>query len=539
MANNSIKNKIFHYEGVDYSIFAKYVDAEGGERNVAIKRFMDNGKDVVVWDMTAKGWTNIPIEKLILTPYGEKTGGKKYGVRAKFDDSNANLRRECAGWKIYEKTVNIKGEDRQVTKIVKNRETKPRSDWDNVRGDITVNGGVKWNKVDQTFERWSLMDEEDMDRVCALLKKYYAMEESEKEQEEMPEPMPEEKGDDGNGEDAGLDIFLTFARPEKMKEYTLLSEQKMNCLEQIYAMLESFTSEEKNDKDFVYKYLKNKIWFVNPITGVPFTFPIPSEIPKDIITRRIFLRQLLNTILYIGGIPEYPIGYEAITGMMVRVDGESNYFDNKDSYESRRQDDPFTEVEFEEDWRTGGLIHYKPFYALAFAVTIAQNYINNYFVASFKYPDFSQAFLSTMTKIEVKLNNPFDNSEEVAEVYYRNDGNNWIYIIKEGGYAALYSNDFLEGFSTVDHLIYTTNPPYLDYVKDIDGFGESKMSASKYYPQLMEKYPQIFGKESEAEFNIGQAIIDVKLLLSLEDDPVEYAWLTQKIADLELLQSLS
>ena len=55
----------------------------------------------------------------------------------------------------------------------------------------------------------------------------------------------------------------------------------------------------------------------------------------------------------------------------------------------------------------------------------------------------------------------------------------------------------------------------------------------------MEKYPQIFGKESEAEFNIGQAIIDVKLLLSLEDDPVEYAWLTQKIADLELLQSLS
>jgi hypothetical protein len=372
------------------------------------------------------------------------------------------------------------------------------------------------------------MSEEDLDTMCDLLKKYYGNGEEEKEAPPVPAPETPKPTDNSL-----LLLFQRFDTPEKLAENPLLAEQKMNCLLQIDAMLESFTDAERKDGDFIRKYLKNRIWFVSPISGEAF---IPEQIHiKGEASWAVYYESLSN-ILSLGGVPYFYIGDDAIEGLKVSVDGEANYDGKKELYQKYK--DEYAEVQDEEDWRSGALLKYTQWYGLAYAVEIAKNFITNHYVASFKFPKFTEEFEKLFTKIEVQYeqkNYKGETSLTNAEVYYRNGDGKWLYILQsEDGYAAMYTNDFMQGYNLVKNMV-TETDGYLSYVKDVSGFEESLMSATRPYEQLLQKYPQIFG--AGKELNIPQMILDLKLLLSLEDDPIEYAWLKQKLEDLELLQS--
>jgi hypothetical protein len=79
---------------------------------------------------------------------------------------------ECAGWWIMLKKM---GDGRSVYNIVKKKETKPnKGDWNQIRGEIYIEGGFKWSPKTQTFQKWGGdLSKEDIDKICKILRKYY------------------------------------------------------------------------------------------------------------------------------------------------------------------------------------------------------------------------------------------------------------------------------------------------------------------------------------------------------------------------------
>lgn len=92
----------------------------------------------------------------------------------KFDASKGEVVKECpAGWTLVKAIVNIKGVDKTIFKLVKGADTPSnREQWDEIRGAM-LSFGFKWNRFNQTFDKFNTVDDVSLDALCATLLKYY------------------------------------------------------------------------------------------------------------------------------------------------------------------------------------------------------------------------------------------------------------------------------------------------------------------------------------------------------------------------------
>jgi len=552
MVDVYIKDNKFHYKGVDYSIFAKWKNLENGtEDNVVIKTVYDDNS-FNIYNRDTKKYIVSTFDRLILEPYHEKgKSGGGYG-RFKFDLSGTKFVTECSGWKLYYKTIAGKDgkKDTYVNKLVKNKETQSnKTDWEQIKGALYTQEAFKWNKADQTFEKWgSELTEDQLKHLCALLSKYYGSEEKPAPAPPIPAPTPEKPSPTQS--DAIVKIFRQFDTPLALSEFEggVLAKQKWDALQQLEATLNDIVDksdkpdEVVRDRQFIRKYMNARVWFTNPIDGEPFTVNISKESTEA--SRLDDYRLFLSNILSLGGVPYFNIGEAAIEGLKVHVDGEANYESNKEYNDKQKGNDKRPDYTL----TSGALLSSLEYYGLQNAIEIARNFITNYFVASFKYPDFTQQFKDMFVPIEVEYDEEqYDGKIKKVggTVYYMNfpDKSKWLYILLKGGYAALYCNDFMIGYNLVTSMV--SKPEYLlNYAKDVEGFTEGLMSATRPYKQLRNNYPVIFRKlpstlEPAKVYSIEQDIADLEFLLSLEKDPIEYAKLKKELDDVKFLQSLS
>lgn len=128
------------------------------------------------------------------------TGGKSISstksfskrTESKFD--RGEILKECAGWKIYKKTL---PDGRIVYNAIKDKETPPnKGDWNAIKGEIYVETGFKWGRFG-AFEKWGVIASEAfvLNRLCEILSKYYTKpttEEPKQEKEKAVEKPAEE-----------------------------------------------------------------------------------------------------------------------------------------------------------------------------------------------------------------------------------------------------------------------------------------------------------------------------------------------------------
>lgn len=115
---------------------------------------------------------------------GESSSTSKSSNSEKKQWDKGELMRECAGWKIYKKTL---PDGRIVHNIYKNPETPANKEkWDEIKGSIYTDTGFKWGRFG-AFEKWGIIvGEENMyDKVCEILSAYYTSKTTDKKEEEQ------------------------------------------------------------------------------------------------------------------------------------------------------------------------------------------------------------------------------------------------------------------------------------------------------------------------------------------------------------------
>ena len=83
-------------------------------------------------------------------------------------------------------------------------------------------------------------------------------------------------------------------------------------------------------------------------------------------------------------------------------------------------------------------------------------------------------------------------------MYFRGLGDKFIYLLKFGSYTGMYANSFSAGY-TLLYKLKNEQEGYLEYVKEIDIFGNGFIDAKYYLPQLQEQFPNLFPKPKEQE----------------------------------------
>ena len=98
--------------------------------------------------------------------------------------SRGELLKECAGWKIYKKTLPTGS---IVYNAVKDKETAPnKGDWATIKSEVYIETGFKWGRF-SSFDKWGEITESRgevgvLGNLCEILNKYYGS--------TTPAPMP-------------------------------------------------------------------------------------------------------------------------------------------------------------------------------------------------------------------------------------------------------------------------------------------------------------------------------------------------------------
>ena len=104
------------------------------------------------------------------------------------------LLKECAGWKVYKKTL---PDGRIVYNALKDKETEPnRGDWATIKSEIYIETGFKWGRFG-SFDKWGEITESRgengvLDNLCEILNKYYASKEQTKNESPESPKTPKE-----------------------------------------------------------------------------------------------------------------------------------------------------------------------------------------------------------------------------------------------------------------------------------------------------------------------------------------------------------
>ena len=89
--------------------------------------------------------------------------------------SKGDLLKECAGWKVYKKTLPT---GKIVYSAFKDKETAPnKTDWNTIKSEVYMQSGFKYGRFGN-FERWGSMTDNDenliLNALCEVLTKYYS-----------------------------------------------------------------------------------------------------------------------------------------------------------------------------------------------------------------------------------------------------------------------------------------------------------------------------------------------------------------------------
>ena len=130
-----------------YNIFIKYLD---------VKNYPKYGN--TAYNSPAPDWSSMAEP----TKSTSKGTFKKYPKREDF----GKFIKECAGWDIYEKNGS--------TYLKKQKDTEPnREKWSEILGYMNTQEGFLWRRNLQAFERNVILNEEQLNMVCALLSRFY------------------------------------------------------------------------------------------------------------------------------------------------------------------------------------------------------------------------------------------------------------------------------------------------------------------------------------------------------------------------------
>ena len=89
--------------------------------------------------------------------------------------SKGDLLKECAGWKVYKKTLPT---GKIVYSAFKDKETAPnKTDWNTIKSEVYMQSGFKYGRFGN-FQRWGSMTDNDenlnINALCEVLTKYYS-----------------------------------------------------------------------------------------------------------------------------------------------------------------------------------------------------------------------------------------------------------------------------------------------------------------------------------------------------------------------------
>jgi len=422
------------------------------------------------------------------------------------------LLHEFNGWKMYLRYVN----GSEVYVIIKDKSTPPnRESWNDIKSEMYLKAGFKWNPSYQLFVKWGKMPDDTFNKniniINDILNKYYSGKKEQTVPEtpapEMPKtevPAPEmPKSEPKNTE--LKELLKTFKSPSEVTD----RDKRLEVLYQLEVSLDNLydTFKSRPDDFFSVKYIDiifKKLGFdwgdLNLLDGLRIDL-------SDDETKRNTLIELIGRITDIGGIEVGRL--EFIFGVEVTVAGEAESSSRKNSENEYAKSDnrPFRV----ENWFTGGALGLYTYYSLYNAVKVAKNFLNDEFEASFKYPDFTEKLKNEMEKKDVMIDEENYKGEPVKEearLFIKSKEDKYVYLLMQGGYVGLYSNSWEVGKRMMQALI-KEDSGLLSYVKDVDPFGASLVDAKKYLPQLIAQAPELFPKSAvQTDREVLQAEID-------------------------------
>jgi len=415
------------------------------------------------------------------------------------------LLHEFNGWKMYVR--NVKG--KEVYVIIKDKSTPSNKEsWNDIKSEIYLQTGFKWNPSFQNFSKWSEFKDfnKDINTLNDIFNKYYFGKSEqpaptpEQPAPELPMPQPQQPKDDG------LSKYLkTWKSPSEVNHIKI----RLEILNELETRLDNLFDFFRSDKEGFFNLQNVEGIFLevkagdkelNLLDGLKLDF-------KGEETKRFTLIELLKRITDIGGIAN---GWtDIIFGVEVTVDGEVESESNKRRANERAKDEK--RLFHEEDWLTGGALGIYAWYSFRRAVNAAKNFLNNEFEASFKYAEFTDRIKNEMSQKDVVLDgedykgNP---TKDDARLYIKLKDDKYVYLLQQGGYTGLYSNSWEVGYRMMKAMI-EKQSGLLSYVKDVDPFSPSKVGAKEYLPQLIAQAPELFPKSAvETDREVLQREID-------------------------------
>jgi hypothetical protein len=421
------------------------------------------------------------------------------------------LLHEFNGWKMYLRYVN----GSEVYVIIKDKSTPPnRESWNDIKSEMYLKAGFKWNPSYQLFVKWGKMPDDTFNKniniINDILNKYYSAkkEQTAPEQPAPPAPTPPIPQDEPKQQpkDVRLSEYLkTFKNPSDVNN----KEERLEILDNLQTILDNKFDLFSSDKERFFnldntRAIFDEVWVgdkgLNLLDGLRIDFSNEE-------TKRNTLIELLGRITDIGGIANGRL--EIIFGVEVTVGGEveSDKMKKVANEMAKSENRPFRI----EDWYVGGLLGIYTWYSFSRAISAAKNFLNDEFEASFKYADFSDRLKKEMTRKDVVLDEVDENGKQYiteARLYFRGKDDKYVYLLEQGGYTGLYSNSWEAGRKMMIAMV-TKKDNLLDYVKDVDPFGTTKVGAKEYLPQLIAQAPELFPKSAvQTDREVLQAEID-------------------------------
>lgn len=409
-----------------------------------------------------------------------------------------------SGWKMFKRIV----KEKIVFVLVKDKETPSnREDWAAIKGEILTETGFKWSPQYQVFTKWDKLPDGVFENLDRIFFKYYVTATPNETQQMMSEvtattqqePQAEQKPQveiaqsDAKPTDSNiLELLQTFKEPQLVFARDLRTKIINTLLERVEALHNEGTKPDAGTSPYEYENFLKKYAaeIFAPIDG----YNVADGIKFDFSSKAAKRKTKKDLLLRIMDLAGCWCGLDVVFGVYVSVGGEANSTEGKEYAEDRAKEEN-REV-YIEQFHVGGTLTYMDWYSFNNTLEVAKNFLNNEFEASFKYPDFTEKFKIVMQNhgdVQLAGKDYKDNDIIIeAKLYSYRTTMSFVYVLQQGGYAGLYSDSFNLGYAMMIKLI-KEDAGLVSYVKDVDPFGGSLTGAREYFPELQQKFPEIFG----------------------------------------------
>lgn len=407
-----------------------------------------------------------------------------------------------SGWKMFKRII----KDKIVFVVAKDKETPSNKEsWAAIKGEILTETGFKWSPQYQVFTKWDKLPDGVFENLERILFKYYVTATPNPTQQMMSEvtatPQQEPQAESkpqvqiaestANPTDETIKPLLkTFKEPQLVNDI----EKRKFIINTLLDRVEALEPSSRDDK-FLKKYAEQIFApFVSLDASDNNRYYVADGIKFDFSSEAATRKTKKDLLLRIMDLAGCWCGLDVVFGVYVSVGGEANSTEGKEYAENRAKEEN-REV-YIEQFHVGGTLTYMNWYSLNNTLEIAKNFLNNEFEASFKYPDFTEKFKKALENngdVELAGKDYQDNDViREAKLYSYRTPMSFVYVLQQGGYAGLYSNSFNLGYAMMIKLI-KEDAGLVSYLKDVDPFGGSLSGAREYFPELQQKFPEIFG----------------------------------------------